>query len=249
MAAKKEKKVSKKSEGKEIQKGPYSLRLAKARHDKDFTKAYDLADALKLVKSCANTKFDESIDFAINMGIDVKQSDQNIRGVVPLPNGTGKKITVAVFARDKKADEAKKAGAQIVGAEDLVEKVSKGQINFDKCIATPDMMSLLGKVAKVLGPKGLMPNPKLGTVTEDVTGAVKNVLAGQVEFRADKAGIVQASIGKTSFAEDKLVENAKAFMEALNKAKPASFKGIYIKKMYLTSTMGPSVKVNIASTN
>jgi large subunit ribosomal protein L1 len=178
----------------------------------------------------------------------VTQADQNIRGVVSLPNGTGKKVKVAVFARDKKADEAKKAGAQIVGAEELIETISKGELDFDKVIATPDMMALLGKVAKVLGPKGLMPNPKLGTVSEDVATAVKNVLAGQVEFRADKAGIIQATVGKASFAEEKLVENIKAFMDALNKAKPASFKGIYIKKLYLTSTMGPSVRVNNAST-
>lgn len=246
MAAKKAKKEA--NQENKIQKGDYSLRLAKAVQGKDLNKVYNLADAVQTIKSCATAKFDESIDLAVNMGIDVKQSDQNIRGVVSLPNGTGKKIKVAVFARDKKADEAKKAGAHIVGAEDLIEKVSKGELDFDKVIATPDMMALLGKVAKVLGPKGLMPNPKLGTVSDDVATAVKNVLAGQVEFRADKAGIIQATVGKASFAEDKLVENIKAFMDALNKAKPASFKGIYIKKLYLTSTMGPSVRVNNAST-
>lgn len=245
MAAKKAKKETKHA----IEKGVYSLRLAKARHGKDFTKAYDLTDAVALIKSSATTKFDESVDLALNLGVDVTQADQNIRGVVSLPNGTGKKIVVAVFARDKKADEAKKAGAQIVGAEDLIEQVSKGKIEFDKCIATPDMMATLGKVAKILGPKGLMPNPKLGTVSEDVAGAVKNVLAGQVEFRADKAGIVQATVGKASFSAEKLSENIKAFMEAINKAKPASFKGIYLKRIHLTSTMGPSVKVNISSTN
>lgn len=247
MAAKKAKKETSQEKG--IQKGIYSLRLAKARHGKDFSKSLDLNDAVKLIKSSATAKFDESIDLALNMGIDVTQSDQNIRGVVSLPNGTGKKLTVAVFAKDKKADEAKKAGAQIVGAEDLIETVSKGKIEFDKCIATPDMMPLLSKVAKVLGPKGLMPNPKLGSVSDDVTTAVKNALAGQVEFRADKAGIVQTTVGKASFPEEKLAENIKAFMDALNKAKPAGFKGIYIKKMYLTSTMGPSVRVNASSAN
>ncbi len=245
MAAKKAKKDS--NQENKIQKGEYSLRLAKARAGKDFAKTYDLAEAVATIKSCATAKFDESIDLALNLGVDVKQSDQNVRGVVSLPNGTGKKVNVAVFARDKKADEAKKAGAQIVGAEELIESVSKGTINFDKVIATPDMMPLLGKVAKVLGPKGLMPNPKLGTVSEDVAGAVKNVLAGQVEFRADKAGIVQATVGKASFDEAKLVENIKTFVDAINKAKPAALKGIYMKKMFITSTMGPSVRVNISS--
>ena len=228
MAAKKAKKES--GQKKEIQKGIYSLRLAKARHGKDFSKTLNLAEAVELIKSSATAKFDESIDLALNMGIDVTQSDQNIRGVVSLPNGTGKKLTVAVFARDKKADEAKKAGAQIVGAEDLIEKVSKGKIEFDKCIATPDMMPLLSKVAKVLGPKGLMPNPKLGSVSEDVTTAVKNALAGQVEFRADKAGIVQTTVGKASFSAEKLAENIKTLMDALNKAKPAGFKVYTLKK-------------------
>jgi large subunit ribosomal protein L1 len=245
MAAKKAKKEV--ATAGKIQKNGYSLRLAKVRDGKDFEKVYTLAEAVSAIKSCATAKFDESIDVSFNLGVDVKLSEQNIRGMVSLPNGTGKKITIAVFARDKKADEAKKAGAQIIGAEDLIEEVSKGKISFDRCIATPDMMPLLGKVAKVLGPKGLMPNPKLGTVSEDITAAVKNALGGQVEFRADKAGIVQASVGKASFSEDKLVENIKALYDALGKAKPAGFKGIYFKKMYLTSTMGPSVKVNMAS--
>jgi len=238
-------KKGKKQEGQEnkVEKGIYSLRLAKARQGKDFSKIYDIADALKITKECATAKFDESVDVVFNLGTDPKQSDQTVRGIVPLPNGTGKKVIVAVFARDKKADEAKKAGAQIVGAEDLIETVSKGKIDFDKVIATPDMMALLGKVAKVLGPKGLMPNPKLGSVTEDVAGAVKSALAGQVEFRADKAGVVQATVGKASFEAGKLVENIQALVDALNKAKPTGFKGIFIKKMYVTSTMGPSVKV------
>jgi large subunit ribosomal protein L1 len=246
MAAKKAKKET--GQKKEIQKDIYSLRLAKARHGKDFSKTLELKDAVALIKSCATAKFDESIDLALNMGIDVTQSDQNIRGVVSLPNGTGKKLIVAVFAKDKKADEARKAGAQIVGAEDLIETISKGKIEFDKCIATPDMMPLISKVAKVLGPKGLMPNPKLGSVSDDITTAVKNALAGQVEFRADKAGIVQTTVGKASFDADKLTQNIKALMDALNKAKPAGFKGIYVKKMFLTSTMGPSVRVNVSST-
>ncbi len=245
MAAKKAKKETKHA----IEKNGYSLRLAKARAGKDFTKVYNLAEAVDAIKSTATAKFDESIDIALNLGVDVTQAEQNIRGVVSLPNGTGKKVIVAALARDKKADEAKKAGAQIVGAEDLIEIISKGKIEFDVCVATPDMMPLLGKVAKILGPKGLMPNPKLGTVSEDVATAVKTVLAGQVEFRADKAGIVQATVGKASFSAEKLSENIKALMDAISKAKPASFKGIYIKKIHLTSTMGPSVKVNISSTN
>ncbi len=249
MAAKKEKKTAKKTAGKEVEKGIYSLRLAKARHGKDFSTTLDLPEAVALIKSSATAKFDESIDLALNMGIDVTQSDQNIRGIVSLPNGTGKKLTVAVFARDKKAEEAKKAGAQIVGAEDLIEIVSKGKIEFDKCIATPDMMPLISKIAKILGPKGLMPNPKLGSVSDDVATAVKNALAGQVEFRADKAGVVQTTVGKASFSVEQLSQNIKTLMDALNKAKPSGFKGIYIKKMYLTSTMGPSVRVNASSTN
>jgi large subunit ribosomal protein L1 len=226
-----------------IAKGSNSVRYAKLINGKDFLKVYNVKEAIALVKTLATAKFDESIDIAVNLGIDVKQTDQNVRGVVSLPNGTGKKITVAVFARDKKADEAKKAGAQVIGAEDLLEKVSKGEINFDKCIATPDMMPLLGKVAKVLGPKGLMPNPKLGSVTEDIAGAVKNALAGQVEFRADKAGVIHATIGKASFKEDALLENAKTLVDALNKAKPQGSKGIYLKKVTLSPTMGAGVKV------
>ncbi len=241
MAAKKAKKEA--SQENKVEKGIYSLRLAKARQGKDLAKVYSLAEAVPTIKSAATAKFDESIDVAIVLGTDAKQSDQTVRGVVGLPNGTGKKVTVAVFARDKKADEAKKAGAQIVGAEELIEQVSKGEINFDKCIATPDMMPLLGKVAKVLGPKGLMPNPKLGTVSENVAEAVKNVMAGQIEFRADKAGIVQATVGKASFDDAKLIENIRAFIDALNKAKPAAFKGVMVKKLYLTSTMGPSVRI------
>lgn len=246
MAAPKKKE---KSTEPKIEKGSRSVRYAKAVNGKDFTKSYALKDAISLAKSCVSAKFDESIDIAINLGVDVKQSDQNIRGVITLPNGTGKKVTVAVFARDKKADEAKKAGAQIIGAEDLIEKVSKGEINFDKCIATPDMMPLLGKVAKVLGPKGLMPNPKLGSVSEDVATAVKNALAGQVEYRADKAGVVHAIVGKSSFAEGALVQNVQTLMDAINKAKPSNSKGVYLKKISISSTMGPSIRVIPGSIN
>jgi large subunit ribosomal protein L1 len=227
-----------------IEKHGYSMRLAKARDGKDFDALYTIEDAIKLVKECATAKFDESVDISINLGIDPRQSDQGVRGVVSLPNGTGKKVTVAVFARDAKADEAKKAGAKIVGAEELIEQVSKGEVNFDRCIATPDMMPLLGKVAKILGPKGLMPNPKLGTVSENVAEAVKNTLAGQVEYRAEKAGIVHAGVGKVSFDDKKLAENIKALYDAVVKAKPSGVKGTYIKKVAIGSTMGPSVKVN-----
>ena len=230
-----------------IEKGKYSLRLASARQDKDFDKLYLIEDAIKQVKECATAKFDESIDLYISLGIDSKQSDQNVRGVVGLPNGTGKKVVVAVFARDKKADEAKKAGATIVGAEDLIEQVQKGEVNFDRCIATPDMMPLIGRVAKVLGPKGLMPNPKLGSVTDDVGTAVKNALAGQVEFRAEKGGIVHAGVGKKSFDDAKLVENIKVLFDAVIKAKPSSAKGVYIKKVGLSSTMGAGFKVDPSS--
>ncbi|HCR85704.1 MAG TPA: 50S ribosomal protein L1 [Alphaproteobacteria bacterium] len=249
MAAPKKKEKTEKSTTPKIAKGNRSVRYAKATVGKDFAKVYSLKEAVALVKSCASAKFDESVDVAVNLGIDVKQTDQNVRGVISLPNGTGKKVTIAVFARDKKADEAKKAGAQIIGAEDLIEKVAKGEVNFDKCIATPDMMPLLGKVAKVLGPKGLMPNPKLGSVSDDVATAVKNALAGQVEYRADKAGVIHAMVGKASFAEDSLVQNVQTLIDALNKAKPSNSKGVYLKKVSLSSTMGPSVKVVPGSIN
>ena len=232
---------------KKIEKNNNSLRLAKAIEGKDLQKTYTIAEAVAVIKSCATAKFDESIDVALNLGVDVKQTDQNVRGVITLPNGTGKKVRVAVFARDKKADEAKKAGAEIVGAEELIEKISKGEVNFDKCVATPDMMPLLGKVAKILGPKGLMPNPKLGSVTEDVATAVQNALAGQIEFRTDKGGIAHAIVGKASFKDDALIKNIKVLVSAIVKAKPSSSKGIYLKRLTLSSTMGPGVKVSIAS--
>lgn len=230
--------------GEKVEKGNLSVRLAKTKIGKDFSKLYDVKDAVALVKSCATAKFDESVDISVNLGIDVKQTDQNVRGVISLPHGTGKKVRVAVIARDKKAEEAKKAGAEIVGAEEFIDEIAKGKINFDKLIATPDIMKELGKVAKVLGPKGLMPNPKLGSVTDDVAGAVKSALAGQVEYRAEKAGIVHAIVGKASFDENKLVENIKTFMDAIAKAKPQNSKGVYLRKITLSTTQGPAVKVN-----
>jgi large subunit ribosomal protein L1 len=213
----------------------------------DREKVYSLQDAIKTLKSLPKTKFDETLDVALNLGVDARNSDQNVRGTVVMPNGTGKKIRVAVFAKDQKAADAKKAGADIVGAEDLVEQINKGEINFDRCIATPDMMALVGKVAKVLGPKGLMPNPKLGTVTPDVATAVKNAKSGQVEFRIDKGAVVHAGIGKVSFTDKALEENIKALLDAVNVAKPSGVKGIYLKKVTLSSTMGPGIKVDVAS--
>src|SRR5690242_10797322 len=222
-------------------------RLKKAREGVDRTKLYPLPEAIKLVKERAGAKFDETIEIAINLGVDPRHADQMVRGVVTLPNGTGRTLRVGVFARGAKADEARAAGADVVGAEDLVEKVQGGAIDFDRCIATPDMMPLVGRLGKVLGPRGMMPNPKVGTVTMDVAGAVKAAKGGAVEFRVEKAGIVQAGVGKASFSEDKLVENIKAFTDAVNKAKPAGAKGHYINRVAISSTMGPGVKVDIAS--
>tara|TARA_B100001989_G_scaffold225915_2_gene181231 strand:+ start:683 stop:1378 length:696 start_codon:yes stop_codon:yes gene_type:complete len=214
----------------------------------DRTKFYDLKEAIEILKKCAKSrKFDESFEIALNLGVDPKHADQQVRGMVTLPHGTGASVKVAVFAKDDKAQEAKDAGADIVGAEDLVEKIQKGEIEFDRCVATPDMMGLVGRVAKVLGPKGLMPNPKLGTVTPDVTKAVTEAKAGSIEFRAEKAGIVHAGIGKVSFDDKKLAENAVAFVEAIKKAKPAGAKGTYIGKVTVTSSMGPGIKINIDS--
>src|SRR5919108_41743 len=222
-------------------------RLKKAREGIDREKLYPLADAIKMVKERAKSKFDETIEIAINLGVDPRHADQMVRGVVTLPNGTGRTLRVGVFARGAKADEAKAAGADVVGAEDLVEKVNGGQIDFDRCIATPDMMPLVGRLGKVLGPRGIMPNPKVGTVTMDVTNAVKGAKGGAVEFRVEKAGIVQAGVGKASFAADKLVENIKAFADAVQKAKPAGAKGTFINRVAVSSTMGPGVKVEPAS--
>ncbi|MFN3826651.1 MAG: 50S ribosomal protein L1 [Micavibrio sp.] len=214
----------------------------------DRKKLYTVEEAVKLLKETATLrKFDESIEIALNLGIDPRHADQSVRGMVSLPHGTGVKVRVAVFAKDAKAEEAKKAGADIVGADDLAEKVQKGEIDFDRCIATPDMMPLLGRLGKVLGPRGLMPNPKLGTVTMDVKAAVETAKAGAIEFRAEKAGIVHAGVGKASFTEQALVENIVAFVDAINKAKPSGAKGTYMKKVSLSSTMGPGLRLDIAS--
>jgi len=222
-------------------------RLSKAREGVDREKLYPLADAIKMVKERAKSKFDETIEIAINLGVDPRHADQMVRGVVNLPNGTGRTLRVGVFARGAKAEEAKAAGADVVGAEDLVEKVQGGNIDFDRCIATPDMMPLVGRLGKVLGPRGMMPNPKIGTVTMDVATAVKGAKGGSVEFRVEKAGIVQAGVGKASFAEDKLVENIRAFADAVQKAKPAGAKGTFIQRIAVSSTMGPGVKVEPGS--
>ena len=224
-------------------------RIVKARDGVERTKLYPLADAVKLVQTNASAKFDETVEIAMNLGVDPKHADQMVRGVVNLPNGTGRVLRVAVFARGAKADEATAAGADIVGAEDLVATVQGGTIEFDRCIATPDMMPLVGRLGKVLGPRGLMPNPKVGTVTMDVTGAVKASKGGAVEFRVEKAGIIQGSVGKTSFEAGKLVENIAAFVDAVSKAKPAGAKGTYIQRVALSSTMGPGVKVDPATLN
>jgi len=218
-------------------------RLKKAREGVDRTKLYPIAEAVKMVKERATSKFDETIEIALNLGVDPRHADQMVRGVVALPNGTGRTLRVGVFARGAKADEARAAGADVVGAEDLVEKVQGGTIEFDRCIATPDMMPLVGRLGKVLGPRGMMPNPKIGTVTMDVAGAVAGAKGGNVEFRVEKAGIVQAGIGKASFSEEKLVENIKALTDAVSKAKPAGAKGTYIQRVAVSSTMGPGVKV------
>ena len=210
-------------------------------------KAYAVAEAVKILKDRAKAKFDETIEVAVNLGVDPKHADQMVRGVCNLPNGSGRTARVAVFAKGAKAEEAKAAGADIVGAEDLVEIVSKGTINFDRCIATPDMMGLVGRLGKVLGPRGLMPNPRVGTVTMDVTTAVKGAKGGSVEFRVEKAGIVHAGVGKASFTEEALVQNIKAFVDAVVKAKPTGSKGTYLKKVSLSSTMGPGLKLDTAT--
>jgi len=220
------------------------LRQAYEGHDRE--KIVNLSDAVKFVKERAKAKFDETIELAVNLNIDTRKADQNIRGMISLPHGTGKTVRVAVFARDEKAQEAKKAGADIVGDDDLVQAILKGEINFDRCIATPDMMAVVGKVAKVLGPKGLMPNPKLGTVTPNVAKAVEDAKAGQVEYRAEKLGIVHVGVGKASFSEKNLEENIKALVDVLIKSKPTGIKGSYIKRISLSSTMGPSIKVDAA---
>jgi large subunit ribosomal protein L1 len=222
-------------------------RLKAAQSGFDREKAYALDEAIRLVKSNAKAKFDETVEIAMNLGIDPRHADQMVRGVVAMPAGTGKSVRIAVFARGAKAEEATAAGADVVGADDLAAAVQEGKIDFERCIATPDMMALVGRLGKVLGPRGLMPNPKLGTVTMDVKGAVQAAKAGQVEFRAEKAGIVHAGIGKASFGEDKLLDNARAFIDAIQKARPTGAKGTYVKKVSLSSSMGPGVRVDLAS--
>ena len=213
----------------------------------DRARSYALPAAVELVKQNAKAKFDETVEISMNLGIDPRHADQMVRGLVSLPNGTGKTLRVGVFARGAKAEEALAAGADVVGAEDLAEKVQAGTIEFDRCIASPDMMALVGRLGKILGPRGLMPNPRLGTVTMDLKGAITAAKAGQVEFRAEKAGIVHAGIGKASFPAEKLLENARAFADAIVKAKPAGAKGTYVQKVALSSTMGPGVRVDIAT--
>jgi large subunit ribosomal protein L1 len=219
-------------------------RVNQAREGIDRVKLYPLQEAVKLVKERASAKFDETVEIAMNLGVDPKHADQMVRGVVNLPNGTGRNLRVAVFARGAKADEARAAGADVVGAEDLVATVQAGTIDFDRCISTPDLMPLVGRLGKVLGPRGLMPNPKVGTVTTDITAAVKASKGGSVEFRVEKAGIVQGSVGKASFGQQKLVENISAFIDAVSKAKPQGAKGTYIQRVAISSTMGPGVKVD-----
>jgi large subunit ribosomal protein L1 len=227
--------------------GKIGKRTAKVRQTVDRTKLYPLGEAVKLVKGNAHAKFDETVEIALNLGVDPRHADQMVRGVCSLPNGSGRKVRVAVFAKGAKAEEAKKAGADIVGAEDLVETITKGTIEFDRCIATPDMMGLVGRLGKVLGPRGLMPNPKVGTVTMDVAGAVKAAKGGAVEFRVEKAGIVHAGVGKASFTEEQIAGNVKAFVDAVIKAKPQGAKGTFVKKVSISSTMGPGLKLDLAS--
>lgn len=222
-------------------------KLRAAREKVDPGKSYDLESGIELIKSVSYVKFDETLNVVIKLGVDPRHSDQMVRGVVSLPSGTGKNVRVAVICKDEKIEEAKAAGADIVGSVDVIEEIKAGKINFDVCIATPDMMGVVGGVARILGPKGLMPNPKLGTVSADIATAVKNVKSGQVEFRVEKAGIIHAGIGKISFSLQDLLANAKVFIGAVTKAKPSGAKGNYMKAIYLSSTMGPSVKVDLAS--
>ncbi|HEX3869497.1 MAG TPA: 50S ribosomal protein L1 [Pirellulales bacterium] len=224
-----------------------SKRFKKAIEGVDADKAYSVEEAVKLIKSRATAKFDETIELSINLGVDPKHADQMVRGVVSLPSGSGRSLRVAVFAKGPKADEARKAGADIVGSDELAAEVQAGKIDFDRCIATPDMMGVVGRLGKVLGPRGLMPNPKVGTVTMDVTQAVKDAKGGAVEYRVEKAGIVQGGVGKASFTEDAIVANVKAFVDSVLKARPTGAKGHYMKKVSLSSTMGPGVKISLSS--
>ena len=218
-----------------------------ARQTIDREKEYSVDEAVQMIKANASAKFDETVEVAINLGVDPRHADQMVRGTVSLPHGTGKSLRVAVFAKGDKAAEAEAAGADLVGAEDLAEKVQSGEIDFDRCIATPDMMAVVGRLGKVLGPKGLMPNPKLGTVTPDVTGAIQAAKAGQIEFRVEKQGIIHAGVGKASFSEDALGENVKAFLNAIQRARPSGAKGTYMKKASISSTMGPGIKIDVQS--
>ena len=221
-------------------------RLKSAYESFDRLAEHGVSDAVKLVLDNKKTKFDETVEVALNLGVDPRDADQMVRGVVSLPNGTGKDVRVAVFAKGDKADEATAAGADLVGAEDLAEKIQNGEVEFDRCIATPDMMAVVGKLGKILGPKGLMPNPKLGTVTPNVAEAIKSSKGGEIEFRVEKAGIIHAGVGKTSFTQDALVENVTAFVDAIKRAKPSGAKGIYLKRASLSSTMGPGVRMNVS---
>ncbi len=222
-------------------------RLRKVAEGIERGRSYSIDEAVRMIKASAVAKFDETIEIAMNLGVDPRHADQNVRDVVSLPNGTGTSVRVAVFAKGAKAEEAQEAGADLVGAEDLAEKITGGTIDFDRCVATPDMMPVVGKLGKILGPRGLMPNPKLGTVTNDVGEAVKAAKGGQVQFRAEKAGLVHAGVGKASFSDEALVANVLAFVEAVNRVKPGGAKGTYVKKVSLSSTMGPSIRVDVAS--
>ena len=224
-----------------------SKRLKAAYQSFDKMIPQSVGEAIKIIIGNKKTKFDETIEISMNLGVDPRHADQMVRGVVALPNGTGKSVRVAVFTKEDKADEAKAAGADLVGAEDLADEIQNGRIDFDRCIATPDMMAVVGKLGKVLGPKGLMPNPKLGTVTPNIADAIKAAKGGEIEFRVEKAGIVQAGIGKSSFAQEALVENVNAFVNAILKAKPSGVKGTYVERVTLSSTMGPSVKLDVAT--
>lgn len=225
----------------------HDKRLAAAYASFDRSKVYPMGEALALVKQNAKAKFDETVEISMNLGIDPRHADQMVRGLIALPNGTGKVVRIGVFARGAKAEEALAAGADVVGAEDLAEKIQAGEIAFDRCIASPDMMGLVGRLGKILGPRGLMPNPRLGTVTMDVKGAIAAARAGQVEYRAEKAGIIHAGIGKTSFSAEQLLENARAFADAVIKAKPTGAKGTYVQRVAVSSTMGAGVRVDVAS--
>ena len=222
-------------------------RLLQAREGVDQGKAYDVAEAVKMLKERATARFDETVEIALNLGVDPRHAEKMVRGVVELPHGTGKTLRVAVFARGEKAEEAQQSGADIVGAEDLAKRIEEGQMDFDRCIATPDVMAIVGRLGKILGPRGLMPNPKLGTVTQDIAAAVAAAKRGQIQFRAEKAGIVHAGIGKASFSHDQLVENVRAFVGAVSRAKPSGVKGTFLKKVALTSTMGCGIRVDVAS--